>query len=467
MRLRKRSATVAALAITVIAIMSVVLSGRKNEDKEITRKMTDKMMTVCVGRFLIDLPESAEVSFSPARVAGVTVVVEPGYTEAQYTAELGQREKVLSQQKNEYDRPSLEKKIQVSALNFQSTILYYGREKPLPKIQFGQKVVGTEERISVDAFGLYNDFLYTFKAEHFASPRFENQVLELVKKFEARSKHSVPGEPGFCTENGLIHDPIPADNIEAITMFASLKGHPDVAIRLDTSVNYKRLQESLLERDAKNSVKLENPNSVKTFRRQHRPLNGIDGEEVLDKFKEANGTSAHMFMWAGMGKLRDVLAPKVTLELETGIGRPGQPVNSSLSDPAVLELWDKITASIRLRPTSEAAKTTQVDTDPEVPLGELVATGRACPQTGYWQCSEVDAVDGGQPQLFRKGDQMPPAILRRGPNLWQKLSGNVPSHQVTTVWKLVEYHPTPGGRRAGEDQPPRSPKESGSDDGVI
>lgn len=402
---------------------------QKNDDTDIAKSLTQKMMTVCVGRFLIDLPEGAEVSFSPAQVAGVTVVVQPGYTEARHKAELSQREQKLSQQKNEYDRTSLEKKIQGAAVNFNSTILYYGREKPLSEIQFGQKIAGTEDSISAEAYGLYNGFLYKFKAEHLLSPRFDDHVLNLVKQFEARSVDSIPSQPGFCTENGLIHDPIPAGNTESITMFASLKGHPDLAIRLDTSVNLKRLQESLLERDAKNDVKLENRNSVKTFRRQHRALNGIDGEEVLDKFKEANGTSAHMFMWAGMGKLKDVLAPKVTLELETGIGRPGQPVNSSLSDDAVLELWDRITTSIRLRPTSAAPKNAQADTAPQVPLGELVATGHACPQTGYWQCSELNGIEGARPQFFKQGEQMPHAVLRGTPNLWQKLSGNAPSHR--------------------------------------
>lgn len=326
-----------------------------SENKQVAQTITQKMMTVCVGRFLIDLPEGAELSFAPARVASVNVSVEPGYTAEKYTTELGQREQVLSQQKNEYDKPSLEKKILASAVNFQLTILYYGREKPLTRIESGQKVVGTDDSISIEAFGLYQDLLYTFKAEHLASPRFENHLLEMVKQFEARSMDSIPSESGFCTEYGLIHDPVPTGKTESITMFASLKGHPDLAIRFDTSVNGERLQESLLERDAKNSVKLENPNSIKGLRRQQRTVNGIDGEEVGDKYKETNGTSAHIFTWASMGKPRDVLAPKITLELETGIGRPGQPVNASLPDVAVLQLWDKVAGSIRLRPTSASA----------------------------------------------------------------------------------------------------------------
>jgi hypothetical protein len=147
MQLQKRWATIAAIAVTV-CLAGTVLSGCKNEDKEVAKKMTQKMMTVCVGRFLIDLPEGAEVSFAPARVAGVTITVQPSYTEAKYTAKLGQREQELNQQRNEYDKPSLEKKIQVGTVNFQSTILYYGREKPLTEIQFGKKVLGTEEGIS-------------------------------------------------------------------------------------------------------------------------------------------------------------------------------------------------------------------------------------------------------------------------------------------------------------------------------
>lgn len=450
MRLRKQLSAVAAVVATV-ALAGIVLSACKNDDKDVPKKMTQKMMTVCVGRFLIDLPEGAEISFAPARVASVTVAVQPNYSEAKYMAELGQREQVLSQQKNGYDKPSLEKKVQGSAVNFPSTIFYYGREKPLSEIQFGQKVAGTEDSISAEAYGLYNGFLYKFTAEHLLSPRSDDHVLNLVKQFEARSMDSIPNQPGFCTGNGLIHDPLPAGNTESITMFASLKGHPDLAIRLNTSVNLKRLQESLLERDAKNDVKLENHNSVKTFRRQHRALNGIDGEEVLDKYKEANGTSAHMFMWAGMGKLKDVLAPKVTLELETGIGRPGQPVNSSLSDDAVLELWDRITTSVRLRPTSAGPKNAQADTAPQVPLGELVATGHACPQTGYWQCSELNGIEGARPQFFRQGEQMPHAVLRGAPNLWQKLSGNAPSHQVATVWTLVAYSAQHSSRKPGPD----------------
>jgi hypothetical protein len=177
-------------------------------------------------------------------------------------------------------------------------------------------------------------------------------------------------------------------------------------------------------------------------------LNGIPGEELLDRFKERNGTIGHMFMWESLGKPSDVLAPSITLDLQTGRGRPGGPVNSSLSDEAVLQLWQAISSSLRIRPTTETNKVSREDTPPAVPLGELAATGRTCPQTGYWQCNEPGLVEGGQGKFIRRGDTMPQAILRGAPSLWQKMSGSAPLHQVATVWKLIAYNAAPGGERA-------------------
>jgi hypothetical protein len=102
-------------------------------------------------------------------------------------------------------------------------------------------------------------------------------------------------------------------------MFASLKGHPDVAIRLDTAV-LDKLQESLLTRDAKNDINTRFAANIKNLGKGSRELNGLAGEELLDRFKEGNGTTGHVFMWESFGKPSDVLAPSITLELQTGRG---------------------------------------------------------------------------------------------------------------------------------------------------
>jgi hypothetical protein len=44
----------------------------RRDQREVTR-MTDKMKTVCVGRFLIDVPEEAEIELRQARIDGFDI----------------------------------------------------------------------------------------------------------------------------------------------------------------------------------------------------------------------------------------------------------------------------------------------------------------------------------------------------------------------------------------------------------
>lgn len=431
-------------AMIVITTAGLLLGINHNHDKTKVNNMTQKMMTVCVGRFTIDLPEGAEVEFTPARIASVDIQVQSGYTDQQLRSELEQLEQAVALKKNEYDRPSMEKKLDVEAINFKSTLVYYGREKPVAIMEYGQRVPGTEEGISIEAFGIKNSVAYHFTGKSLAVPRSENNVLKLVKNFEALMPNQIPTHPGFCIEKGLIRDPLGAADNESVTMFASLKGHPDVAIRLDTSINRNQIEDSLLVRDSESETKRQYASHFKSLGKGQRIINAIPGEEVLDKVKDLNGTSAHAFMWEGPGLMNDVLAPTITLEIQTGKGRPGQPINSSLSDEEVLQLWQRVSSSLKIRATSTVSggKTAAAS---KVALGQLAATGSACPQAGYWECKESENVVGGSRRFFREGENMPPATLSAPPSFWRKLSGESRSEQISTVWKLVDYVTLPDG----------------------
>ena len=434
------------LIVAAIGTRAAQQAQAQAQDQRMVKAMMQKKTTVCVGRLLIDLPADVKVRFSGARLGSVDINVESAYTPQKVAAVIAEREASLAGQLNEYERPSLEKRVVADAVNFQASLLYSAREKPVTRMSGGQPVTG-EEGITVEAFGIKGDLFYRFKGEGLSSPKYEQSVLDLVTKFESRNTSSIPLESGFCTENGIIHDPMSPDMNETVTMFASIKGHPDMAIRLDTSV-LDKAQESLLTRDASNDINTRFAANIKNLGKGARELNGIPGEELLDRFKERNGTTGHMFMWESLGKPSDVLLPTISLELQTGKGRPGAPVNSSLSDEAVLQLWQAISSSLRIRPTTETKKVSRADAAPAVPLGELAATGRTCPQTGYWQSSEPGLVEGGQSKFIRQGDVMPRAVLRGAPNLWQKMSGSAPWHQVATVWKLIAYDAGPDSERA-------------------
>jgi hypothetical protein len=438
MKIGKRTLyTCIVVAGLFVAVLVASRATPQHQQSRTAQQMMQQTKTICVGRLMLDLPADAEVTFTDARVDGVTIGVEAGYDAQKAAAAIAERVSALGGETNELGRPSLEKREVVDGVNLQATLLYSGREKAVTRMQNGQPVTG-DEGITVEAFALKDDLFYRFKGESLASPKYEQVVHDLVKNFASRTAGSMPAEPGFCTENGIIHSTTPLEPDERVAMFATLKGRPDIAIRLDTAV-LEKPQESLLARHAKNDTAIEFASSIKYLGKQARELNGIPGDEVLVRVKESNGTSAHSFMWESPGKGMDVLAPNITLELETGKGNPGNPVNSSLSDEAALQLWQAIATSLRLRPTSTVNKVGTTAHVPPVPLGELVATGKVCPQTGHWQCSEPGAKGSVQREFIRRGELMPEAIVYGTATLWQKLTGNVPVHRIATVWRLVGY----------------------------
>jgi hypothetical protein len=73
----------------------------------------------------------------------------------------------------------------------------------------------------------------------------------------------------------------------------------------------------------------------------------------------------------------------------------------------------------------------------------MAATGRTCPQTGWWEPSESGAVEGDRRQHFKAGDRMPHVTMIGEPSMWQKPKGEQPSYRTATVWKLVDYGDAP------------------------
>jgi hypothetical protein len=183
--------------------------------------------------------------------------------------------------------------------------------------------------------------------------------------------------------------------------------------------------------------------AFRTLREGTRTVNGLPGEELGVKVTEANLTTNFSFEWEMSGKEDDVKQPLLTLELQTGINprAGGKPVQSSLSEGALTDLWDKISSSIRLRP---AAPRKVPKVEPAVPaLGTYASAGERCPQSGWWLCSDGGSdigVLGGQRQYLRKGERMPQALMLPPQTLWQKIRGLQPSFESgrPTAWKLVD-----------------------------
>ena len=402
--------------------------------KTMTAEMKDlKMKTMCVGRFLIDIPADAEVSYRGAMIAGWSIATYDE-TDEQFASRLGKKETQLAGEKNEKGMPNLESTHRVDKNGVIGKIHVFGREwiRGLPTEPLSESVrVEAMIRIKKHSFILTREY---------GNDGYVKKLAELVTQFRSRDENEIPTDAGYCFDGGFITEPITVEQTERTTMFVGLNGHPDVSIALDMTAGITTPR-TLLQRDAESTTISENRSRFHTFRRGPRPWNGAPGEEVLERVHEFNGNYGHSFMWELIhNKTDNVFTPLMSFEMSTGNSQPGTTVDSSLTDAQALALWDKMLSSLRVRPVV-AAKPVAV-APPQVPLGTWAKANKVCPQTGWWECTDGDKgidIVGGRQQYYRKGEAMAQAIQLLPTTAWQRLSGQQPTFtsKIPTSWKLV------------------------------
>lgn len=137
-------------------------------------------------------------------------------------------------------------------------------------------------------------------------------------------------------------------------MRLALPGHADLGLTL-FSIGGATPGPGLLERAAKTKTGMGANILLRmtTLRSGKRSINGVDGEELLVRAREYNFTTTYGFNWEAPGTKDDPMRPFPSLELRNGLGgrSGGKPVDTSLNEDALLAIWDRIAASIRVRKT--------------------------------------------------------------------------------------------------------------------
>lgn len=415
---------------------------RRNEHE--VARMTDKMKTVCVGRFLIDMPEEAQLELSEARIDGFKI---SAFTETpeEFQKRVADREAQIRAVPDWLGgNKNLESARDVKTDNGLVGKIFMHSRKVNEGTQ-GNGMGGVEryrdEGISTEALvhghGISIDLFFANR-----DLEWIEDLPRLVKQLVTNPDNGIPAEPGFCMDRAYVRDPLTADQREQITMFARMPSHPDVEFMLILSAGLKPDERGVLARteDADAGLSMAQRMRISRLRAAPREIGGLVGEELAELVIEENDARVHSFWWEVNGTEDNVLVPHVVFKMTTGNGNR-QPVQSSLSDGAAIGLWDKISSSIRLRP----AKSVQISrTDaPSTPLGAYAMAGERCPESGWWLCGDGGngiGVLGGQRQYLRKGQKMPQALLLPPQTVWQRMRGLQPSYEskTRTGWKLVD-----------------------------
>jgi hypothetical protein len=203
-------------------------------------------------------------------------------------------------------------------------------------------------------------------------PELASSLSVLLAQLQPLEKDTVPTQPGFCLDGAFLRDRASGEPDESIVMFAGLPGHEDLGIALATIAGTTP-GPGLIERNAANRA---GPYAflnafLSTLLEGKRSINGMEGDELAFRARERNFSTGYTFDWEMRGTKDNVLHPFVSLELQTGISprAGGQPVQSSLSEAAVSDLWRRMSSRLRVRPVEQTAQARNLDLYPGLAEG--------------------------------------------------------------------------------------------------
>ncbi|MFC7421081.1 T6SS immunity protein Tli4 family protein [Iodobacter arcticus] len=351
-----------------LLIVGIVASTPSFADKDSTMNQTrpkidalfKQTKSVCFGRFILQVPVSALVTWGETHVrydiesypnGGVKIPVKIREKTEEIKAIKHIREP--STFIGVFDGPNKESKIVVGYPDFTDNLgvqihsfIRLGETGFIQKADITLKSARDENGDDKYDKQSYKQFVVEFQ--------------EIAGLLRLRSDAEIPTVPGICIEAGFMPEAVGKYH-EMTSIGFSFPEYPDVRFSVSTIRKNKVNPESSLENIMKNAREEAGLfgltslfNRIKVLRKGERKIGDWDGAEQLSWMPpdEKGMPWTHEFKFKSIGVAKDMFRPYINMELSTGVSKNSKGVNEpSLKDDEAIALWDKLTTSIQTRPT--------------------------------------------------------------------------------------------------------------------
>lgn len=355
-----RTLPIGGLALTLSAALALVHLNGKTTMESPSARMTSlftNQKTVCVGRFLIEIPATATLVYG-------------GMAAPYKTYRLAGDAKNVARIIAEYKRDLAKRRDRVYG-DLLKTDSMLGKliKGPAPNQQiFFDLSSEAGDMYEIKSLTAIGPDLYLQSANTFANLDYYSEDLAALTEGASRLTHrndtAIPIESGFCIDGALVRD-TKDYQVERIQVGVRLKELPDVHFSIEMVRKSRRVESDALEprlREAESEAHAMGMGSwhrkIKTLRRGKRVLKPWTGYEVLARLpaQKLSGES-HQFNFVAIGEPKNAYVPTIDMALDTGVkeNEPGA-VTPSITDEEAVYLWDRLTNSLRIRPVSAPPK---------------------------------------------------------------------------------------------------------------
>jgi hypothetical protein len=363
------------LALGSVALLASLISWGPSEKERMTiAELTTDMKTVCIGRYLIDVPKALEQNNKAVPYSNQFLPAGMDFQEAprmMLTFDARQKQSLQQFQRDmrimtdskrvvttlrpgdigypKYRVVDVSERLTEAAFLFRTT-----NEGRLPTSS--REDVNFELRIWLDGLAVtVSAIAYT--------PAKQAMTAEHLKKFVQSIKvydPTKPNQPGFCAGPLLVQGRY---SREEYADFFWIDERPDLQLKLELITHGSGRSSTLLER-ANSPKNLLNVFDIghSTLRKGKLQVAGMAGQELGVRFsgpdRDGNKRIEHKFMLE-VDPPSDPNSQHSQIDLSFDTGRQGfregtptkgKELSSSLTDEEALGLWDAIVKSIRPRP---------------------------------------------------------------------------------------------------------------------
>lgn len=306
---------------------------------------------VCFGRFVVDVPTTAEVIFGPARLPDEIWRKE------------GEGKALDDVVKRAVEKSEKDKRLATDGLLSSNSMLgkVINGIAPNHKIVFGVSK-GDGAFYSIQSIFSVGPDLFVQEYVAFGD---NGKYLEAVKdakviasQLRSRGEYEIPVEPGICLDGAFVAEPYEYTT-EAVSLGIRLKEFNDVHISIEVTKKSRLVESDALEprvmAGEKEAIASGNwlwYQQIKFLRKSQRKIGDWDGFEVaVRKPARKEEEASHEFVYLSQGEPKNALLPVLDIQLHTGVkdNRIGA-AKTSITDAEALYLWDKVISSIRPRP---------------------------------------------------------------------------------------------------------------------